>query len=148
MCTNNAPLQFTCSSIETGYSPIKRFFDVTGVGYTFSEEPYHFTGQGTFKAPCNDAGKAEIYLYINRHYFPINTRISWTNPNGVKYTRQLTLTHDDFPAKVLVGSDESNPSYFYSLRLHANGQFDIRKFHNDTRRGYLFSCGMKAVENK
>ena len=143
-----APLSFTCCSVGRGYSHIKRCFDVTGVGSTYKEEPYQMAGAGTLKAPIKKEAPAEVNLYVDPKYYPIETHISWITEEGKKYSRSLTLNHEDFPAEILVGSEESNPTYFYNFQLHENGELHIQKVSCDSRLRDDYSRSMTTPETQ
>ena len=140
------PLSFTCCSVERGYSHIKRIFDVTGIGYIYTEEAYQLSGAGTLKAPIKKETPAEINLYVDPKYYPIETHISWITEEGKKYSRSLTLNHEDFPAEISVGSEESNLTYFYIFQLHENGELHIRKVSCNSRLRVDYSRSMMPSE--
>ena len=79
-----APLSFTCCRVERGYSHIKRIFDVKGNGYIYTEEAYRLVGAGTLKAPIKKEAPAEVNLYVDPKYYPIETHISWITEEGKK----------------------------------------------------------------
>ena len=143
-----APLSFTCCSVERGYSHIKKFFDVTGIGYIYTEEAYRLSGSGTLKAPIKKGAPAEVNLYVDQKYYPIETQISWITEESKKYSRTLTLHHEDFPAEILVGTDESNPTYFYNFQLHENGELHIQKVSCDSRLRDDYSRSMTTPETQ
>ncbi len=140
------PLSFTCCSVGRGYSHIKQIFDVTGNGYIYTEEAYRLVGAGTLKAPIKKEAPAEVNLYVDPKYYPIETHISWITEEGKKYSRSLTLNHEDFPAEILVGSEESNPTYFYNFQLHENGELQIKKVYCDSRTRDDYSHSMMPSE--
>ena len=139
-----APLSFTCCSVERGYSHIKKFFDVTGIGYIYTEKAYRLSGSGTLKAPIKKGAPAEVNLYVDQKYYPIETQISWITEESKKYSRNLTFHHEDFPAEILVGTDESNPTYFYNLQLLENGELHIKKLSCESRLRDNYSRSMKT----
>ena len=141
-----APLSFTCCSVERGYSHIKQIFDVKGNGYIYTEEAYRLVGAGTLKAPIKKEAPAEVNLYVDQKYYPIETQISWITEESKKYSRTLTLHHEDFPAEILVGSEESNPTYFYNFQLHENGELHIQKVSCDSRLRDDYSRSMMPSE--
>ena len=140
------PLSFTCCSVERGYSHIKQIFDVKGNGYIYTEEAYRLVGAGTLKAPIKKEAPAEVNLYVDPKYYPIETHISWITEEGKKYSRSLTLNHEDFPAEISVGSEESNPTYFYNFQLHENGELHIQKVSCDSRLRDDYSRSMMPSE--
>ncbi len=142
------PLSFTCCSVERGYSHIKQIFDVTGNGYIYTEEAYRLVGAGTLKAPIKKEAPAEVNLYVDPKYYPIETNISWITEEGAKFSRKLTLNHEDFPAVILVGSEESNPTYFYNFQLHENGELQIKKVYCDSRTRDDYSRSMTTPETQ
>ena len=142
----DASLSFTCCSVERGYSHIKRFFDVTGVGSTYTEKPYRLIGAGTLKAPIKKEAPAEVNIYVDPQYYPIDMHVSWVTEAGARFSRSLTLNHEDFSAEILAGSDVSIPTYFYNFRLHINGEQQIKKVYCDSRTRVDYSHSMMPSE--
>lgn len=141
-----APLSFTCCSVERGYSHIKQIFDVKGNGYIYTEEAYQLSGAGTLKTPIKKETPAEVNLYVDPKYYPIETHISWITEDGKKYSRSLTLHQEDFPAEILIGTDETDPTYFYNFQLLVNGELHIKKLSCDSRLRDNYSRSMMTVE--
>ena len=98
------------------------------------------------KAPIKKETPAEINLYVDPKYYPIETHISWITEEGKKYSRSLTLNHEDFPAEISVGSEESNLTYFYIFQLHENGELHIQKVSCNSRLRDNYSRSMMTVE--
>jgi len=141
---DNRPLSYTCSRIIRGYSSIRRFFDVTGVGYTLQEKTYYFNGEGKLNIPYNEEGVLEVWVYVHPRFYPLNLEISWTGESSKKFRGIINLAQGDYPVEMFSYQEQNeNYAYVYRVCLHSDGKIKITKNQNFTLQGVKNSNAMK-----